>query len=351
MRLKVTRRKERDGALTIEGYIYGRRIQRRAQSNDPKLAAEEAATLEAQFLRTAWHGERRGARTFAEAVLAYFEAEPRTDATKKRYNRVLRALGDVKLSDIDQDTVTDLRRKLMRPGHKPATVTREIINPLRAVLRYAHERKWCDQPFFVVPSETEGRTLFLLPDEVERLIAAAASHLQPLLIFLAGTGARMGEAMSLSWDGHAIDLVGARAIFWADRTKAKKRRNAELPPRVVAALANLPHRDGAVFRRPDGEPYTDTRGKCGGQVAKSFARAVRCAGLDPEITPHVLRHTWATWHYALHKDLLRLKQEGGWSSLSLVERYAHLMPAGYETAIRQLLAIGDLVVTSAVNDL
>jgi hypothetical protein len=40
----------------------------------------------------------------------------------------------------------------------------------------------------------------------------------------------------------------------------------------------------------------------------------------------------------MHKDLLALKQEGGWSSVTLVERYAHLMRAGHERGIEQYLA-------------
>ena len=66
---------------------------------------------------------------------------------------------------------------------------------------------------------------------------------------------------------------------------------------------------------------------------------MRCAAaLDPEYTAHDLRHSWASWHYALHKDLLRLKTEGGWSSVLLVERYAHLLPAGQEEAIKRFLS-------------
>jgi hypothetical protein len=35
--------------------------------------------------------------------------------------------------------------------------------------------------------------------------------------------------------------------------------------------------------------------------------------------------------------LLALKIEGGWSSVALVERYAHLLPAGHDEAIRGFL--------------
>jgi integrase len=327
--------------FTIVGSVAGIRIRRRAQSNDTKLARKEAAVLEADILNTAWHGERRGVRSFAEALIAYFEAEPRSEATKARYNRVLRALGDAKLSDISQDTVTALKAKLLRPDHKPATVTREIINPLRAVMRLAQERGWCSAPKFRVPAETAGRTLYLLPGEVDRLIAAAAPHLRPLLTFLVGTGARMAEAVELDW--RDVDLIGARAIFW--RTKGGRRRNAHLPPTVVAALANLPGREGRVFRwttrtRKDGTvrrtaDYIDRERRYGGQIKTGWAGALKRAGLNPDLTPHDLRHTWASWHYALNRDLLALKIEGGWSSVVLCERYAHLMPAGQEVAINR----------------
>jgi hypothetical protein len=64
---------------------------------------------------------------------------------------------------------------------------------------------------------------------------------------------------------------------------------------------------------------------------------LRRAGLDPALTPPDLRHTRTSWHYALKCDLLALKQEGGWSSVTLVERHAHLLPAGYDAAIRRFL--------------
>jgi hypothetical protein len=46
----------------------------------------------------------------------------------------------------------------------------------------------------------------------------------------------------------------------------------------------------------------------------------------PEHTPYVLRHTCASWHYALHRDLKLLQAEGGWESTEMLEVYVHLMP-------------------------
>jgi integrase len=304
-----------------------------AASNDAKIAAEEAATLEGALLRRAWHGERRGSRTFAEAVTSYLEATPRTESTKARVRRLLLALGpETRLSQVDQDTAIRLRRSVLRVDAKPATYLREVVTPLRAILRAAAEQGWCDPPRIKAPKTADGRTHYLLPAEAERLIAAAAPHIRPLLVFLLGTGARMAEAIEIDW--RDVDLTGARAIFW--RTKNGHRRNAILPPRVIASLAGLPHRDGRMFRHRRGHYEGRDRGY-GGQIKTAWRGALRRAGLDPELTPHDLRHTWASWHYALNRDLLALKIEGGWSSVGLVERYAHLLPAGHEGAIRQFL--------------
>jgi integrase len=326
-------RPRRSGGFTITGTVAGQRVRRRAQSADAKLAREEAAMLEATLLRTAWHGQRRGVRSFAAAVQSYLDAAPRSANHSHRISRLARALGDVSLAAIDQQTVVDLKRRMLRPDAAAGTYVREIIMPLRAILRHAERLGWCSVPHFAVPREPQGRTLYLLPGEVECLIAAAGPHLRPLLTFLVGTGARMAEALELEW--RDVDLTGARAIFW--RTKGGKRRNARLPPCVVATLTDLPSRTGKVFRWR-GRAYADRERRYGGQIKTGWRGALTRAGLSGEFTPHTLRHTWASWHYALHRDLLLLRTEGGWSSVALVERYAHLLPADELPAIRRFLS-------------
>lgn len=333
--LRIVRRADRGGALTIVGTVDGEPVRQRAQSDDLALAWEEAAQLQAQILRRHWHGERRGARSFAEAIHAYRTSRERRPGTIRRLARILRALGDVSLAEVDQAALDRLRRVLLKPEASPATVRRGLITPVRAVLRHAHRRGWCDAPAFEIPPQPEGRTRYLLPEEATRLLAAAAPHLAPLLLLLIGTGARLSEALELDW--RDVDLVGARAIFW--RTKTGRRRIAALPPATVAALGALKHRTGPVILTARGLPYSDRGREMGGQIRRAWKTARTNAGLDPGLTPHDLRHTWASWHYALEKDLLVLKVAGGWSSVTLVERYAHLLPAGQQPAIRAFLGL------------
>lgn len=326
--LRVTRRSD-TGSLTIEGTVAGQRIRQRAQSDNPRLAKEEAAALEADLLRTKWHGPRRGARPFAEAVKLYLDAEDRSPGTGRRLQLILEAAGDIKLGQIDQQLVNRIAKRILPPDAAPATKKRGIITPLRAVLNLAHKEGWCDPPHFVIPKEAEGRTNYLLPEDALLLVAACGPSMRVLVELVLGTGARMAEALELDW--RDVDLVGARASFW--RTKGGKPRHAYLPSGLVALLANLPHRKGAVIRRPDGQPYADRDRLGGGQMKTAWRLTKARAGIDQNLTQHDLRHTWASWHYAVYRDPLKLKLEGGWASLDQVERYVHLMPAGHTAAI------------------
>jgi integrase len=324
------------GALQITGYIKGfGRVRQNASSSDSRLAEEECKTLELQLLRGQWHGERRGVRPLSDAVTSYLKADERSERTKAFLMRIARALGDPPLASINQQTINQLRDTVLRPGVKGSSVSRTLIAPLRAVLIHANAQGWCDVPKFVMSKQTQGRTKFVRPDQMEMLIAAAARHAQPLLTFLVTTGARMSEAIELDWDD--LDLQAKRVNFW--RTKnGKPRLDVELPMRAVLALAALPHRQGEVFLTDRRLPYADKGRNGGGQIKVAFQSALdranrNGAGIDPDLTPHDLRHTWASWHYAVHKDLLLLKSDGGWSSVLLVERYAHLMKSGQQEAI------------------
>ena len=333
--LRVERRAD-TGALTIVGTVAGQRIRKRAESNNPRLAQEEATQLAAEILRAEWHGPRRGARPLAEAVTLYLEAAPRSPGTHRRLALILAAAGNVKLAQVNQSLVNRMAREILIPGFAPDTLRRGVIVPLRAVMSLAHKQGWCDPVHFVIPKSEAGRTLYLLPDMANRLVAACEPigwrqpSLKTLVELVLGTGARMSEALELDWAD--VDLQGARAILW--KTKGGKPRHAYLPPGLVAALANLPWRDGRVVRRPDGKPYADPERLGGGQMKHAWRLAKERAGIDPVLTQHDLRHTWASWHYALYRDPLRLKLEGGWASLDQVERYVHLMPQGHEEAIR-----------------
>lgn len=354
----------RGGVWHLSGTVAGHRIRESTGigAAHRELAEDARIQREAELLRRRVHGEK-GLVTFGEAAGSYLAAEPRRPATAGYVARLLTHFGpDTRLKDIDQVAVDRAYRALLRPDVVGATKLRAVLTPLRAIMQHAAVRKWCDMPAFEEPStrDSDTRTTFLLPAQATALVQAATAHEHRVLFtFLIGCGTRAAEAFDLPWQD--VDLRGARARV---RQKQGTWREVDLPAVAVAALASLPHRDGFVFRPParvyrgglvQSDRYADLGREGGGQVATAFATACRRAGLpghwvettkrsdrywQPEIRMHDLRHTWASWHYAQHRDLLRLMVAGGWSGPAMVQRYTHLLPTAYADECRAWLAGG-----------
>ncbi len=159
---------------------------------------------------------------------------------------------------------------------------------------------------------------WITPEEADRLIACCPPHLAPMVAFMFFTGCRVGEAMALDW--RDVDLKRAHAVFL--ETKNGDRRGTRVYPRVLAALSSLSDRTGGVFRRSNGEPYAEGD-SMSGRINEQFKAACDRAGIK-DFRPHDCRHTWATWHYAANRDLTALMTLGGWRTVTMVPRYAHV---------------------------
>ena len=244
--------------------------------------------------------------SFAEAMNAYVDSG--RDA--RFLDRVLEHFLDLPLSQIDNAAMARAANAIY-PGRAPATIRRQLYVPVSAIINFVKDDK------LRAPKGGGARTMFVMPDLADRIIRAATMQPSPwlpaLITFLFGQGARAGETFAI--DGkNDIDLSGRWAML--RDTKNGHERRVTLQPRVVAALSLLPNigQPGPLFRRFDGKVFAEKIGR-GGQVRTAFGRAVEMGGGDPKIiTPHVCRHSWATWFYSQTRDPLRLKEEGGWRS-------------------------------------
>ena len=339
--LRVVAR-EGSASLYLRGTVRGSRVFESAGTGDPRLAEEARAAREAELYRGAVHGTKPRV-TFAAAAASYLEAEPRPPSTKAFLGRLLRFLGaSTTCEEVDQDRLDRAARVLCRSGAKPATRLRNVVTPARAVLMHAARRGWCPVPLFERVRAGPARTDWLTPAEAERQIDAAGPLFRPLLTVLYCTGARLSEALGLDWSD--VDLQHARMVL--RQTKNGRDRIVELPPRALVEMANLPGRTGRVFRHRDGTAYRVNNGELaayGGQVRKVWGSALAGAGIERRLTPHHARHTWASWHYAVHRDLLRLRHDGNWTTVSQVERYAHLVPTGMAAEIEAFWAGAKMV--------
>lgn len=295
----------------IRGTIRGVSVDESCGVADRKIAETIRAKREWEIIQVSLHG-RQATATFLEAAVGYMEA-----GGERRYlKRLLDLIGNTALSKIDQ-TAIDRAAKILLPNASPATVNRQIHTPISAVLKFAAKRGLCEYRQIERPRQPKGRVRSLAHEEAEQLITHC-THIRALVVFMLYTGARVAEAVYLDWK--QVDLARAQVQFL--KTKNGEPRGVPLHPRVASLLARMPHRTGPVFLHRTGKPYSPKRDG-GGQIKTAFRGACRRAGLSG-ITPHTLRHTWATWHYQQNHDLAALMQLGGWKSEKMVLRYAHV---------------------------
>jgi integrase len=344
-------RKVRRGRIWyLRGTVRGQRVYETAGTDQEAAAEAIRIKRESELLNRSVFGAA-ASRSFAEAALSYLESRTGLSDRDEAYLlRIVEHFGPGRLlATVTNDAIEQAIAKLCPEGG-PAYVNRSIVTPIAAVLHHASERGWMEWRRIKRRRSPRGKTRWLSRQEAEALIKACSPHLRAVVVFMLYTGARLGEALTLEWRN--IDLQKRRVVF-VD-TKNGDSRGVPLHARAFEVLANLPgKREGRVFRRPDGEVYAQkTDG--GGQVKTAFRAACRRAGLAVQVgtrklpngcqkpvwkamvTPHDLRHTWATWLYAECRDLRALMELGGWRTISMVARYAHVNPDHLAPAIRKL---------------
>jgi integrase len=311
MPLKLKRRLGRPHWY-MHGTVRGISIRESTGVTDAEAAEAIRAQREWEIIQRSVFGAEATA-TFVAAAVSYLEGGGERIYLKP----IIARIGWVPLAKIDQTLIENTARALY-PNASPSTLNRQAYTPISAVLKHAAKRGLCAHRVIERPTEPKGRIRWLTFDEVERLLAACAPHLRPLVMFLLGTGARMSEALYLDW--RELDLAGAHVTFLD--TKNGEARGVPLHSRLVAELRALRHKQGRVFRTHAGLPYSE-KDSGGGQIKTAFRGACRRAGIG-DFSPHDCRHTWATWHYAANRDLIALMKLGGWKSERMVLRYAHV---------------------------
>lgn len=155
-------------------------------------------------------------------------------------------------------------------------------------------------------------------EEIIRIIVAADNlkH-QCIIALLYITGLRRGELINLKKAD--IDIVRKQVFVRAG--KGKKDRTTVLSDRMINALMKYYeayHPKTWVFEGANGNQYSGT------SVGKLLKRAAKKAGLDKNITPHVLRHSFATHLMDKGTDTRYIQELLGHKNLNTTAIYAHV---------------------------
>ncbi|WP_255451562.1 tyrosine-type recombinase/integrase [Trinickia terrae] len=275
--------------------------------------------------------------TWNDAVIEYLsdrEGIASLDTTKTHLRWLDKHLSGVLLDDIDReriDTIVRAKRQepiIVRTRTGPQLVgrtvsegtVRRVVGVIVAVLNAAVERGWLVRAPVRKPSKAVAKRIrWLSRAEADRLLSELPDHLAAMAQFSLETRLRRANVTGLQWS--QVDLVRRVAWIHPDQAKARKAITVPLSETAIAVL----RRQLAKRRKPEyvesvfvyrGAPVHQT-------TTAAWSKALKRAHIR-SFRWHDLRHTWASWHVQRGTPLQVLKELGGWETMEMVQRYAHL---------------------------
>jgi integrase/recombinase XerD len=255
------------------------------------------------------------------------------------------------LASADRSAIETYLAGLDALGLSAATRARRL-SALKQFYRFAHDEGWrADNPVLQIKGPTRARALPGTLDmaEVDALLAAAAAHGKTpadrarnacLMQILYACGLRVSELVALP-----VAAVRGNPQVILVRGKGGKDRMVPLStPARAAITAWLGHRDAAeqLARQEKGAKPSaflfPSRAKAGHLTRIRFFMLIKdwalAAGLSPErVTPHTLRHAFAT--HLLHNgaDLRVIQMLLGHADIATTEIYTHILDERLKTLV------------------
>lgn len=275
-------------------------------------------------------------KTLLKDYLDYLEIEKnRSIKTRVNYERYLkRFLEFSKISkpeQITQELTRQYRLWLNRKSLKKNTQNYHLI-ALRNFLKYSAKRDVETLPADKIElgKQSERQVIFLENSELERLLNAPDCNSfktlrdRAILELLFSTGLRVSELCGLNRDS-----INFKSGEFAVRGKGDKVRLVFLSETAKTALKNYLDKRGdideALFARNTKNPAKSDNLRL---TTRSIERLIRHyavkAGLSKKVTPHTLRHSFATDLLMNGADIRSVQELLGHSNITTTQIYTHI---------------------------
>jgi integrase len=305
--------------------IRGREIRVTSGTDRKTLAEEFERRLREQIWRETELGEIQ--HTWEEATERWLKEK----AHKRSLARDRQAFAAVD-PDLRGKAVVEIDSELLQrilnriaAGRSPGTVNR-IMAAVRGVLSACVKWGWLSAVPKVEAQHVERTDpRFISHEQFGKLVDELPPHLAKMARFAVATGLRWANISGLQWS--MLDLDRGVAYIPGGETKNRKPIPVPLSADAKSILGRLSEEGrGSSGKAISGYVFRDHLGRAPvGSPKTAWGKAVKRAGLQG-FRFHDLRHTWAAWHTMSGTPPIVLKALGGWSSLSMVERYAALNP-------------------------
>ncbi|MCH3951367.1 MAG: site-specific tyrosine recombinase XerD [Acidaminococcus sp.] len=255
--------------------------------------------------------------------------------TRDSYGRDLRMFSvrvKKELKDITRDDITKYMSDLKKENYAPTSSARKLA-ALKSFFRFMTSEGYIDEdPCEVIESDTRGVVLpkVLSVEEVKRLFSAPdlkkpeGFRDRTMLEVMYATGMRVSELLSLTLQ--RVDLKAQYVIAYG---KGSKERLIPLGQYAVKFLKEYIDRVRPLFLKEDKPTdvlFLSVRGtgmtrQRFWQVIKGYGEAVH---IQKHLTPHILRHSFATHMLDNGADLRTVQELLGHSDISTTQIYTHL---------------------------
>ena len=247
-----------------------------------------------------------------------------------RGKSVLPFFGDMRADLVPEEAVDAYIARRRAAGINDGSIVAEL-KQLRASLKWAVQKGLIHRaPYIKTPSTPPPRDIRLTRGQAAKFLQAIEhEHLRLFVIIALTTGARKQAILDLTWD--RVDF-GHKTIHLhdPDRLHAGKTRPT-VPMNMTLRRALLEAREAATI-----DHVIEWAGHRVNNIKEAFRAAAVRAGL-PWISPHVLRHSAASWMAESGVPMAEIAQLLGHSDSRITERvYSRMSPAFLQGAANAL---------------
>jgi site-specific recombinase XerD len=277
--------------------------------------------------------------------LEYLELEQnRSSKTIRNYSHYLNRLsdyaGEIKLSDIDEELIRKWRMWLNRLGTNTSDEMSKVTQnyhliALRSFLRFCAKRGFdaLSADKIELSRTKRPQVTFLNPEELERLAVQPKTETlnglrdRAIIELLFSSGLRVSELVGLD-----RDHINLKRREFMVRGKGQKDRPIFISPEAAEWIGKYleKRQDNTkpLFIRYSGNKKVDLTGNYHRLTARSIQRMVAryalLAGITKHVSPHTLRHSFATDLLMNGADLRSVQAMLGHSNIATTQIYTHV---------------------------
>ncbi|MCP4246879.1 MAG: tyrosine recombinase XerC [bacterium] len=236
------------------------------------------------------------------------------------------------LLQVDTECIRRFLAHLGQQDYSKSTLARKLAT-LRSFYKFCRRRSYVDgNPLATIRTPKQDKRLpkFLEIEQIDKLLSTPDQNTllgardRAMLEVMYSTGIRVSELVGLNITD--VDTMGQCLRI---RGKGKKQRTTPIGPTALAAIGRYLELRRADPRSAEFDQEALFANKHGQRlstrsVRRKLDKYLAEAGLDPSISPHTLRHSFATHMLNNGADLRSVQELLGHQSLSTTQIYTHL---------------------------